>query len=109
MSFLVAILSRARFTVGDGLLSVEAIATSNVSDLRVQRSGISRFSHLRSLLSGETLEQNTGVLVDLEVVHGAVVGRGGLSPTLGGADIAKGREGVTAEGLHSCECARGER
>lgn len=108
MSFFVAILSRARFTVGDGLLSVEAIARSNVSGLRVQRSGFS-LPNLRSLLSGETLEQNTGVLVDLEVVHGAVVGRGGLSPTLGGADIAKGREGVTAEGLHSCECARGER
>lgn len=66
------------------------------------------FIHSRSLLSSETLEQNTGVLVDLEVVHGAGVGRGGLSPTLGGANIAKGREGVTAEGLHDCKCG-GER
>lgn len=66
--------------------------------------------HLRSLLSSETLEQNAGVLVDLKVVQGLAVGRGGLSPTLGGTDIAKGREGVTAEGLHCCKmlCMRGE-
>lgn len=66
--------------------------------------------NLRSLLSSETLEENAGVLVDLEVVQGLAVGRGGLSPTLGGADIAKGREGVTAEGLHCCKivCMRGE-
>lgn len=66
--------------------------------------------HLRSLLSSETLEENAGVLVDLKVVQGLAVGRGGLSPTLGGTDIAKGREGVTAEGLHCCKivCLRGE-
>jgi hypothetical protein len=33
---------------------------------------------LRSLLSSEALEQNAGVLVDLEVVQGLAVGRGGL-------------------------------
>lgn len=63
----------------------------------------------RSLLSSETLEQNTGVLVDLQVVQGLAVGRGGLSPTLSGSDIADGREGVTANGLHCCDsvCIRG--
>ena len=59
--------------------------------------------HLRSLFSSEALEQNTGVLVDLKVVQGLAVGRGGLSPTLGGTDISKCREGVTAEGLHFCK------
>jgi len=82
---------------------------SNVSQLRVNYSGNSRpVLHSRSLLSSETLEQNTGVLVDLKVVHGAVVGRGGLSPTLS-ANTAKGRECVTTEGLHDCNCAKEER
>lgn len=66
--------------------------------------------HSRSLLSSEALEQNTCVLVDLKVVQGLAIGRGGLSPTLGGTDISKGREGVTAEGLHFCKivCMKGE-
>lgn len=34
--------------------------------------------NLRSLLASETLKQNAGVLVDLEVVHGRTIGRRGI-------------------------------
>lgn len=56
----------------------------------------------RSLLSSEALEENLGVLVNLQVVHSVGVGRGGLkvAPALLTSNIANGRKGVTAEGLH---------
>jgi hypothetical protein len=87
-------------TVGDGLLCVEAISRRSVSVERVQLSGNLQNLHSRSLLSGETLEQDASVLVDAKVVHGGLVGRGGLSPALGGTELAEGRDSVTAEGLH---------
>ena len=64
-----------------------------------------RDHHSRSLLSSEALEQNLGILVDPQVVHGLGVGRGGLKvgPALLASDISDGRKGVTAEGLHGCE------
>ena len=102
-----AIATRGRNTVGDGLLGMEAVQQSTRQYREIR--GISGKEDSRSLLSSESLVQNTGVLVDLKVVHSAGVGRGGLSPTLGGANIAKGRDCVTAEGLHDCKCVREER
>jgi hypothetical protein len=87
-------------TVGNGLLCVEAVSRRYVSVERVQSSRHRRNLHSRSLLSGETLEQDAGVLVDAKVVHSGLVGRGGLSPALGSTELAESRDSVTAEGLH---------
>ena len=59
--------------------------------------------NIRSLLSSETLEDNLGIRVYAKVLDGLSVGRAGrgcVSPALRGSSIAKGRSGVTAEGLH---------
>ena len=60
---------------------------------------------VRSLLSSETLEDNLGVSVNAKVVHSLSVsraGRGRVCPALRGSSIAKGSDGVTADGLHGC-------
>lgn len=61
--------------------------------------------HVRSLLSGEALEENLGVRIDAKVLDGLGVRRGtlGVTSSLHGSSIPDGREGVTAEGLHDDE------
>ena len=92
-------------TVGDGLLGMET-----VEDLarqrpahRIRHDRINWYS--RSLLASEALEKHPGVLVDLQVVHGVGISRGGLKvgPSLLAGNIADGREGGTAKGLHDCK------
>ena len=88
-------------TVGDSLLGVEAVQKLPVSTLRVQIKHDIQELNVRSLLSSETLEQNPGILVDSQVVHGAGIGSGSLA-TLLASDISKGRESVASESLHDC-------
>lgn len=97
-----AIATRGRNTVGDGLLGVEAVQQSTRQYREIR--GIPEKKYSRSLLSGETLEEDSGVLVDLQVVHGAGIGRAGVGirPALLASDAASSRDGVTAEGLHDC-------
>ena len=97
-----AIATRGRNTVGDGLLGMEAVQQSTRQYREIR--GISGKEDSRSLLSSETLEENSGVLVDLQVVHGAGIGRAGVGirPALLASDAASSRDGVTAEGLHDC-------
>lgn len=92
-------------TVCNGLLGVET-----VQDLarqrpvyRIRQSTVCRYS--RSLLASEALEKHSGVLVNLQVVHRVGIRRGGLKvgPALPASNIADGREGGTAEGLHDCK------
>ena len=92
-------------TVGNGLLGVET-----VEDLARQRPAYrirqdTIYWYSRSLLAGEALEKHPGVLVDLQVVHGVGIRRGGLKvgTALLASNIADGREGGTAEGLHDCK------
>lgn len=91
-------------TVGDGLLGVETISRTRQRPAHGIRYDTEDW-YSRSLLSGEALEENLGVLVDPQVVHSVGIGRGGLkvSPALLTSDIADGRKGVTAEGLHDCK------
>jgi hypothetical protein len=89
-------------TVGNGLLGVETIQELARQHPAHEVEYNTENGYSRSLLSGEALEENLGVLVNLQVVHSVGVGRGGLkvAPALLTSDIANGRKGVTAEGLH---------
>jgi hypothetical protein len=57
--------------------------------------------YIRSLLSGESLEEHLGVAIDAKVLHGLRVRSSGVCPALNGGSISKGRSRVPTKGLHS--------
>lgn len=57
-------------------------------------------SHVRSLLSGEPLEENLRVAIDAKVVDGLRVRTRGVCPALDGSSVSKGRHRVPANSLH---------
>lgn len=64
--------------------------------------GSAEAEDIRSLLSSKSLEDHLGIGIDAKVLDRLRVGGGTLSitTTLRGSGIAKGRNGVTTEGLH---------
>jgi hypothetical protein len=90
------------------LFGVETVCSrkkATSASLYAAEIGYARYRHnIRSLLSGETLEDNLGVSIDAQVIHSLGVDRAPLavSSSLHSSGILKGREGATAESLHSC-------
>ncbi len=86
-------------TVGDRLFGVETTGACQCH-IRILIPQIPARSHVRSLLSGESLEENLRVAIDAKVVDGLRVRARGVCPALDGSSVSKGRGRVPANSLH---------
>lgn len=102
-------------TVLNGLLGVETAHLYNqhphcdnvfCSDALVPRP----VQNIRSLLSGEALEDDLGLGVNAQVLDGLGVGRAGRAVATAGSVAQRRRaRGGSGDGLHGCEGGEGKR
>lgn len=71
-----------------------SVSSSNINPANSGR------SHVRPLLSGESLEKNLGVAIDAKVVDSLRVRTRGVCPALDCSSVSKGRGRVPANSLH---------